>query len=349
MSGGLNLQRYVAYWVVASIVTVVVFALCLCVGPEPGPEHWVNLGWPGDWNILEIRLLRVATAALVGVALAGAGVALQALLRNALADPYVLGISSGASVGVMVWLLATSATWIAHSPTLLSLMLSGSTLPAVAGALLTCGAVFVLARGRAGQGQLDPLTLLLVGVVVSAVNGAIIMVLNNLAPGGIKVSLINYMMGNIGGGSWRTLQVAGGAVILGWLPLLLMARSLNIATLSDVEVASLGVKISTLRNMSFLSAAVMTAASIALAGPIGFVGLICPHVCRTLFGPDHRQLTVTAPFFGAIFLMVADTFVRSTGKFFQGDLPVGVITALAGGPFFLLLLRRRVAGGNYAE
>ena len=193
---------------------------------------------------------------------------------------------------------------------------------------------------------MDPLHLLLVGVVVSAINGALIMLLNNYAPGKIKVDIIRYMMGSVDENtSVMGLSIAAGVVFVAWVPLLAASKALNVSTLSDVEVASLGVRIGALRALAFFCAAAMTAVSIALAGPIGFIGLICPHICRAIFGPDHRQLVVTAPFCGAIVLMLADSFVRSTPLAFGSQLPVGVITALAGGPFFLILLSRRGRGG----
>lgn len=338
----LTLGTYLAYGFLGLLATAGVFALCCAVGPDVLHGHVLNFGYP-QWDVLQLRLMRVSAALLVGWALAASGVALQALLRNALAEPYVLGISGGSSVGVMLWLLAVPAS----TGPLRTWLLAGQMLPAVAGAVLTCLIVFALARLRGGA-ELDPLATLLVGVVISAVNGAVLMLLGSLRNQDLG-KIARYMMGTISEetSTWQ-MMTAGGAVLAGWLPLMLGARALNISTLSDVEVAALGVKVSRLRTMAFLCAALMTAGSIALAGPIGFVGLICPHVCRSIFGPDHRQLTITAPFCGAIFLMIADTFVRSTTTLFNGDLPVGVITALAGGPFFLVLLRRRAGGGDYA-
>lgn len=335
----LTVQRYLGFWAAALLAVGVVFVLCVLLGPADERGRLLDFGWPLQ-SILEIRLKRVIAAAAVGLALGAAGVALQALLRNALADPYVLGISSGASVGVMLWMLA--GKWFTDLA--LAFAQSGPLACAVGGAVAASLLVYALARGT---GEVDPLTLLLVGVVINAVAGAVLMFLNSLAEQGVKSDLLSYMMGAV---SERTrvseLIIAGAAIVLGWLPLLLAAPALNISTLSDVEVASLGVRISHLRTLMFFCAALITAASIALAGPIGFLGLLCPHICRALFGPDHRQLTVTAPFCGAIILMLADTFVRCTGKLFgTGDLPVGVVMALLGGPFFLWLLRRRGPGG----
>ena len=172
------------------------------------------------------------------------------------------------------------------------------------------------------------------------------MVLNSIAPGGVKTNLINYIMGAISNDvTWLRFHLAWIILALAYLPVVLAARSLNVGSLSDTEAASLGVNVNSLRNLCFLSASIMTAAAIMLSGPIGFVGLICPHICRALVGADHRKLTIAAPLCGAAFLMLADTFVRATGSLFQGELPVGVITALCGGPFFLFLLKRRSGAG----
>jgi iron complex transport system permease protein len=341
--------RYLSYWITGILALAATMAICLYVGPGD-KERAVWFGYPVQWELMEARWLRLITAGLCGWALAASGVALQALLRNALADPYVLGISSGGTLGVMGWLLATWS--LRRSPQFSSdsfvgtLLQAGSTLPAIAGAGLTCIVVYVLARGRAG-GPMDPLKLLLVGVVISAICGALIMLLNQFAPGGVKTDLMRYMMGVVSEEWTRSgLTIALAIIMLAWLPLVFSAKSLNVSTLSDIEVASLGVKLGSLRTMAFICAAIMTAISIALAGPIGFVGLICPHVCRRLFGADHRQLIVTAPFFGAIVLMLTDSFVRCTLLLFNGELPVGVITALAGGPFFLVLLLSRGRGAE---
>ncbi len=333
------------------LVIAAVFFLCMMIGPGDVGTNRFNFGWPGT-DIRELRMLRVLAAALVGFALSSAGVTLQALLRNPLADPYVLGISSGSSVGVFLWLLAGG--WIYRtlgtSPALRLILGQGKMIPAVIGAVVTCLLVFSLARPRRGSaGGADPLTLLLVGVIVSAITSAVLMLLNSLAPSGVQINFINYMMGSVSNDvSWGVLEFAAVILAIGYIPLLLASPALNIGTLSDVEATSLGVNIARLRTLCFLSASVTTGAAIMLSGPIGFVGLVCPHICRRLVGADHRKLTVAAPLCGAAFLMLADTFVGATGGIFHGELPVGIVTALCGGPFFLFLLKRRSVWGNAA-
>src|SRR5262249_1469188 len=159
---------------------------------------------------------------------------------------------------------------------------------------------------------------------------------------GLRDNLMAYMLGTVSNSvDARLLLIAGAALLAGYIPVLLAGRALNIGSLSDAEGTSLGVNVSRLRTICFLFARIIAAAAIALAGPIGFVGLVCPHVCRIIFGADHRELLVAAPFCGAVLLMLADSFVRSTIGVFHGELPVGVVTALAGGPYFMLLLKRR--------
>jgi iron complex transport system permease protein len=321
--------------------TAAILGLCVLVGPGIPGSDVMSLG-VSSGAIMRLRMVGVGSAAIVGAALALAGVLLQGLLRNPLADPYILGISSGAAAGVMVWIVfsdAIAAVLLRH-PWWGWLLAHGQTIPALAGALLTCVVVFLLGRKRGGL--LDPITLLLSGVVLSSVNGALIMFLNNLVPYGAKSDILDYLFGYISEGTAPlTVGIALSAVLLGWIGALSIGPAMNIGSLSDVEAESLGVRLQRLRITAFVLAGLLTAASIALAGPIGFVGLICPHICRGLFGPDHRRLLVVSPLVGAAFLMLADTFVRCTGAWFNGELPVGVITALCGGPFFLYLLTRR--------
>lgn len=282
-----------------------------------------------NWGIWQVRMARAVAAAIVGAGLATAGVSMQSLLRNPLASPYILGVSSGAGVGVLVGLVllgeAIGRTW-ANTPVL-----------AAAGALATMGVVYLAAQRR---GRLHPLSLLLTGVIVNAFNGALMLFLYvKLNP----VGMYDYMSWAIG--EFRDslmlqpglLAACGGVIGLGWLYLLGQAKAYNVQALGDDVASSSGVHLGSLRLGAFAAASLMTAAAVALVGPIGFVGLIVPHVGRIILGPDHRRLMVGAGFLGAIFLVLADTFCRLT------NLPVGVVTAFCGGPFFLLLLRRKMA------
>jgi iron complex transport system permease protein len=347
VKGVLTPESYLRVWGVSLALAGAAFVCCLMLGQGEFGTGRLTFAWPGP-DLLELRLARLLAAGMVGMALAAAGVTLQALLRNPLADPYVLGISSGSAVGVMSWMVLLSAGGGALAGGLPAWALAwGRSVPAVAGAVLTCILVFALARGRwaggaEGSGVVQPVTLLLVGVVVSAMNAAVLMVLNALAPHGLKADLATYLLGSISENELtpRLLTTAGVVLVAGYLPVLLSAAALNVGSLSEVEATSLGVNVARLRSLCFVCASVMTGAALLLSGPIGFVGLICPHICRRLIGADHRRLLVAAPLAGAAFLMVADSGVRVAVVFNHGQMPVGVVTALCGGPLFLFLLRR---------
>lgn len=301
-----------------------VAAVCLCFGTDRMM----------DWPIAEMntRLGRVVSASLIGAALAAAGVTLQALLRNPLASPSILGISSGAATGVAFGWFVAQGPWfdlpIAAIPDAGWALLFG---------LLTIAVVYALAQRR---GHLDPLTLLLVGVMVAAFCGAIVMVINLLVPHGLRADMAVWMMGMVAervswaSRGWSAVVIGGGVLLL-----LAMSHQFNLESMGDATARTLGVRVQAVRVLGFFTASVITAVAVSLSGPIGFVGLICPHVCRRLFGPDHRVLLITATAFGAAFLCGADTLVRAGAGITHGEFPVGVVTALCGGPYFLYLLR----------
>jgi iron complex transport system permease protein len=340
MKGPVTKSSLALSLVISAIVTAVVMLLCMMVGSGIG--YGISFGWPGN-DIFEARVFPVVAAAIVGAALAASGVVLQSMLRNPLADPLILGIASGANVAAVIWMLCSGvimAAAIAHHLPLF-LLPSGAATFAGIGALISLLTVFALARRR-GTAALEPVTLLLVGIIVSAFNGAATVLLLTLAPLEKEHAILNYLMGFIDEGVTRDQLLVSLVVFLfGWTIAFFSAKAMNIASFSDEEITSMGVRLSRLRTLAFISASVMTAAAIFLAGPIGFVGLICPHICRTIFGPDHRQLLTTAPFAGAIFLMTAYALVHGTPGIFHTQIPIGVVTALCGGPFFLILLRKR--------
>ncbi len=284
------------------------------------------------WAIWEMRLGRLVVAAVVGAGLAAGGVALQGLLRNPLAEPYILGISSGAGVGVLVGLSFTGVMTWATTPAL-----------ALIGALVTSVVVYCVAQRR---GRLEPYTLLLSGVIVNAFNGAVMLAIFLFIPPRTITSFAYWGMGQL---TYRfepgLFAVCVTCLAAGWGLLFVRGAAFNALGLGDDVASSSGVAVGRLRIETFVVVALMTAAAVALAGPIGFVGLIVPHICRLFVGPDHRVLVLVSGFVGAMFLMMADTFCRTVGPYFRtGDIPVGVITAFCGGPFFIYLLRRRLKG-----
>jgi iron complex transport system permease protein len=310
-----------------SLATVVLGLACSLVGKHGLTEM-----------IWYVRICRLAAAAVVGASLAVAGLALQALLRNPLAEPYILGISSGAGVGVLCGLaFATHLAlprWAA-TPTL-----------AMVGGLATAVAVYAIAHRR---GRLDPYVLLLAGVMINVFNGALILVIFQFTEPIEMIHFIGWGMGEAPEWMWsepNLLIASAGAVVIAWGLIFAKGAAFNALGLGDDVASSSGVSVHSLRIQTFLIVSLMTAMAVSLAGPIGFIGLIVPHVCRMFLGSDHRLLVVVSGFGGAMFLVAADTLCRLidiwTG---MGQPPVGVITAMAGGPFFIYLLRTRRSGG----
>lgn len=304
----------------------------LCIGSS-------GVGWPSgelaSW-VLHARLHRLVVAVIVGIALATSGVALQALLRNPLAEPYILGLSTGAAAGVMAQSLVLYFLGIAFGPGYLGALL---------GAGLSMLIVFLAGRRR---GLIDPLGLLLTGVVLGTINGAIIMLLNYLVgPGGLRDDLARWMMGYLNEGlSWLTIAVITGGVLAAAATLQALARPMDIATLSQAEAHSLGVNLAQMRMLLFLTASVLAAGAVVLAGPIAFVGLISPHIARLLLGPRHRTLLIGSALIGASLIVLAD--ITSSFIALQlgiGMIPIGVFTAMVGGPAFLWMLRPQLGRG----
>lgn len=310
------------------LLWVIIAGGCLFIGSG-------GVSVPADRFGFFIRFDQVRLASLVGAALACAGVAYQAILRNPLADPYLLGVSSGASLASYLWRIpgisGLSVLAAAFSQQAFALL----------GALAAVSMVFALASRR---GRLEPVTLLLVGVIVNAINGSIFLLINALRPeitaqgGGTIAFLVGNIQTNTAPG-----QVAAAALICAvvFVFLLFLAPSLNVAGLSEAEAQTLGVRIHRLRWVALVSASVMTAAAVAISGPIGFVGLICPHLARRLVGHDTRRLLPLSAAMGAGLLAIADALSRGMINLVKTWPPVGVITGLLGGPFFLYLLYRQ--------
>jgi iron complex transport system permease protein len=296
------------------------------------PGHVQVVAGRGTLDASHARLLRLLAAALVGAALAAAGMALQGLLRNPLAEPFVLGISSGAGVGVLLG-LALAGPWVvpawATTPVL-----------AFAGAILTCLAVYAIAQRR---GQLNPYSLILAGVIINSFNAAIMLTITLYVDPDRIADFSHWAMGRFPDSvDLSLLLVCSACIAAGWLLLLLHAASFNVLSLGDEVANSSGVRVHRLQLVTFAAVGLMTAAAVALAGPIAFLGLIVPHICRMIIGPDHRQLVVVSGLAGAVFLVAAEWLCRTVGPLINVSLiPVGIITALAGGPFFIVLLRRR--------
>lgn len=275
-----------------------------------------------------LRLPRSVQAALVGAALGASGATFQALLRNALAEPYILGVSGGAAVGAVAAIVLglTGSAWMLP-------------LAAFAGALL---AIVLVLRIAASVGQaLDTRILLLAGVVVGAFFNAVILLALTFADAESFRSAIFWMMGSFSGATWRGSSVLALYLVPATAVLLALSRSLNLMAIGEETAAYLGTSIERTKLLAFGTASLLAAAAVAVAGVIGFVGLIVPHVIRMLWGSDHRFLLPAAALLGAAFLVLADALARTAAA--PAELPVGVVTAFVGVPFFVWLLRRRSA------
>ncbi|WP_243228917.1 iron ABC transporter permease [Microbacterium sp. CIAB417] len=278
--------------------------------------------------IWQIRAPRVLLAAVVGAGLSAVGVAIQALVRNSLADPYILGVSSGAAVGaVTVSLLGALA----------GLGIYAVSVGAFIGALLATVLVYTIASGRLG---LTPLRLVLTGVALSFGFQAVMSVMIYFAPTSEATSTVLFWtMGSFGAAQWGSLPVVAVMVVAGIIVLHRGSRALDVMSLGDEAAASLGVDASRSRKLLFAVTAVMTGAMVAVSGTIGFVGLVIPHITRMIVGATHARLLLVAPFVGAILMVWVDLLARTLVA--PRELPLGVLTALIGVPIFIVLMRRR--------
>jgi iron complex transport system permease protein len=314
--------------VVHGLLLLALVAACLVsllAGAVPLPANDV---WHS--GIFRLRLARTALGVVAGAGLSVAGVIFQAILRNPLAEPYVLGVSSGAGLGaalaIVLGLSAAAGAW---------------TLPATAfaGALVTILLVYALARTPTGTAPVQ--TLLLSGVVVSAVLGSILMFVVSMSPSEKLHGIVWWLLGNLQVFDWGLLRIVSAVVAAGLAVSILFARDLNLMALGEEPAAHLGLDVEWTKKLFFLLASLMTGATVAACGLIGFVGLIVPHTVRLLVGPDHRRLVTASALAGATFLVLADSVARTLIA--PREVPIGVITAMLGGPFFLGLLRRRKA------
>ncbi|ONI78053.1 ABC transporter permease [Actinosynnema sp. ALI-1.44] len=282
-----------------------------------------------DRIVWHLRLPRVLLAAVVGAGLAAVGVALQATVRNPLADPYVLGVSAGAG------LLASVAI------TLGSVAVAGLSTSAAAfvGALVATMAVLMLSR-RAGR--VVPGRLVLAGVTLSYLfSGATSFVIFRSSDPNAAHSVLFWLLGSLSESSWKNLTLPAAAVVVSGVYLILQARTLNALAAGDDAALSLGVSVHRTRIQLLVAASLLTGVLVAVSGGIGFVGLIVPHVVRLVIGPDHRRLLPTAMLVGAIYLVAVDMVCRIAVR--PEELPIGIVTAVLGAPVFLWLLRRSEA------
>jgi len=332
MQGLLTPKKLIIRTGLGLTVLIMVMMACAAVGTAsisfraalegPGEQATVN----PDYEILvNVRLPRILLACLVGAALACSGVVFQALLRNPLADPYILGISSGAGLGAMIAVVAGfSWTLWGRSPIAVFAFIGAS------------GTVWLVWFVGRLTGRFHVTGLLLAGVVVNAFFSAVIMFITSIARADKVYDTIFWLMGYMTAEDFLTLWIGAGFVLSGILALFFIAPQLNALSLGPDNAVSMGVNVKKTRLIAFLVASAITAIAVSLSGLIGFVGLVVPHAVRLVFGPDHRQLLPLSAIVGAIFLIATDTLARVVIA--PTELPVGVVTAIVGGPVFLVLL-----------
>ena len=323
-------RRLLVTCAVLGVILVCTAAVAAGIGPYPvsladlwaaatgrAPEHVARI-------LMTVRLPRIALGALVGLALSVAGAAFQGMLMNPLADPYLIGVSSGAALGASVAIVLHVS------------LAAGFGIPAAAfiAALVTMVIVYRLARVR---GKIGMESFILAGVVVGSFMWALVTVVMVLA--GRELSdVVLWLMGNLFVEGWRPVVLVLAATGVGAVGLYAFARELNLLALGEESAQQLGVDVERLKRYVIVFGSLLTAAAVSFSGIIGFVGLVMPHVARRLVGPDHRVLLPAAGLIGASFLILADTVARTAGPW---EVPVGVVTSLLGAPFFLYLLRTR--------
>jgi len=336
-------------WLIFGVLLAVLVAAC--VASLFAGAVWVPVDEMLDSVIVEFRVARFLLAIVAGAGLSVSGVIFQALFRNPLAEPYVLGVSSGAGLGAAIAIVSNLAAHstrllLAVAPALpqfllphLSQFFNTWTVPAMAfaGALGTIFLVYGLARDRSGAAPVH--TLLLSGVMVNAVFGSLLMFLVSLSTSDALHNVIWWLLGSLQVLEWSLLPAPAIVVGCGLVVTVALSRDLNVITLGEEPAAHLGLNVERAKTLFLLLASLMTGATVAACGLIGFVGLIVPHSVRLAIGPDHRRLVPASALAGATFLVIADSFARTIMA--PTEIPIGVVTALLGGPFFFILLRRK--------
>jgi len=306
--------------------------LRLCV------QHWSGSATPDDPLVsilFSIRLPRIFLSSLVGAALAAAGTAFQSLLRNPLADPFVLGVSTGASLGTILYSIL-AASWGAVQAT--AGVAYGRPMAAFAGAALVIAAVYFVAGGRSRSGETSQ-RLLLAGIVLASFISSINVILLTSTSQADLRGIFYWLIGDLSRPVDASIYVVTFIVLLGFLLLYCFSRSLNLIAMGEEDALILGVEVARVKVAVYLVASLITGAVVSISGPIAYIGLICPHLGRMMFGSDNRILFPTVFLFGAIFTLLADTAARTLLS--PAELPVGVITALIGAPLFIYLSRRK--------
>lgn len=337
-------RRFKVLIVVMQIVLIVSIIMAVAIGPVTIPsftvwkialshipflDQFISADWTNaHYNIVwEVRFPRVLLGVLVGAGLSLAGTGIQALVRNSLADPYILGVSSGASVGATLVILLGAFNVFGQY---------ALSLAAFLGALITVVLVFSLAQ--VGN-RISTTRLLLSGIALSMILSAVTDFIVISAPDDEKVhSALFWMMGSLVSANWELLPIISIAVVFTYIFLITQSRSLNLLLMGEETAVTLGLNIHIFRKMLIVVVSLLTGVLVAASGAIGFVGLMVPHIVRLLVGSDHKKVLTISLFIGALFMIWADVAARMLLA--PEEIPIGVVTALTGGPFFIWLLRR---------
>jgi len=302
------------------LLMFLVAGLCIIIGPVATFNRTI---------LLDIRFPRIVLAIIVGAGLSGAGAVLQGVLRNPLADPFILGTSGAATMGVML----AGILGLSHYSFLYFLALG-----------FALASIFLVYRIARVNGKTPVQTIILAGVIVSLFFNALVFVFFSIFYRD-SYSVLFYLLGSLTEGDSLRMSISAVLIVLGFIVSWIYSRELNLLTQGEETAQHLGVKVERAKKILFVAASTMVAASVAIAGMIGFVGLIIPHMMRMLVGPDHRLLIPASAFGGAIILVITDAIARSA--FPPLEIPVGALTALLGAPYFIYLLRKKQHAGEF--
>ena len=331
----MSLSRRTLWTAVASLAALVAVGLiALSLGAETiapakviaALAHRIPAADQAAIIIWQLRLPRIALALFVGAALALAGAVMQAYFRNPLADPYILGISSGAALGAVIALslnLAAGASFGAVQAL------------AFVGAIAVMAAVFGITRAT---GRRDTLTLLLVGIALGVLLNSVTSFVMSRSTGGLLANQFFWLMGSLASAKWQSVWILCVVTLVGGAASLVLSRELDILLMGDEEAQHLGVSVGRVRAVAIIAASLLTSVAVAAAGVVAFIGLIVPHIVRLVIGPSHRALLPIAAVAGAAFLILADLVARTALA--PAEIPIGIVTSLIGAPVFLVVLLR---------
>lgn len=322
-------------WTILALIAGLVLAFILCMFIGPSSMTWADVldslrgngTWTSDYIVFNIRIPRSACVAFVGAGLSIAGMAMQAMFKNPMASPSILGLSSGASFGASLAIAFGIGGFVgAFSVPLMAFIFC----------FITMFLVYGLAVTRYGT----PVTLLLLsGVAVGAFFSGLTSFIQYVVEPDILQGVVYWTMGSFNRCTWDSLKLGGVVIGAGIVMICLCLKELNLISLGEEQAESLGVNIRRTRILLLIGTSLTVGGSVAISGAIGFVGLIIPHMCRALCGPNHRYLAPLCILTGAIFLMIMDLVAKSIT--FTGELPIGILTSLLGAPFFIYIMRKK--------